>query len=361
MREGVTSFVFVTKIVRYMQLSRLKAAWRWFNMRWYGKWLRKGARYLVLVAVVCYLGYQFTEIGWKNVWNALPQTPWFYIISLGMYMILPMAESLLYSHAWGETAQKMMPIFFRKRVFNHDVMGYSGEVYFYWWARKNLPLPGKRLLATIKDNTLVSGAVSTGLAVSVLAIFFLFGQITLLEPYMPTSTNTWLASGVLVLIVGGVGVAFRRFIFSLPAKMLAVFAGVHVVRFLLTNGLQVLQWTVVMPEVSMASWFTLVSLMIVINQLPFLPSRDLVFVGAGIELSGWLGISPAAVAGMLLVKSVIDKSLNLLVFLATSLQSRQLDNIPSRMEVQKDVEEAPADNSQQKIADRPQPIGDLHE
>jgi hypothetical protein len=277
-------------------------------------------RWGLFVVIVGYLGYQFTSIGWGNVWSSLPQSPWFYVLSLVLYAMLPLVEGLIYGRLWGMSFWRSLPILFRKRVYNHDVMGYSGEFYFAWWGQQNAPVSRKEALAAVKDNTIISGLTSTAVAVVVLAVFVLFDQITLLASFLPDGTMTWLGIAALVMTLGAVGIALRRYIFSLEPRVLGVIAGVHTARFVVFNALQVVQWMVVLPEVSIGSWITLVSLFIVINQLPFLPSRDLVFMGAGVELSSLLGITPAAIAGMLLVKSAIDKSLNMLVYLGTGIE-----------------------------------------
>ncbi|MCC5941487.1 MAG: hypothetical protein JJU37_08085, partial [Balneolaceae bacterium] len=56
--------------------------------------------------------------------------------------------------------------------------------------------------------------------------------------------------------------------------------------------------------------------------IPFIPSRDLVFMWAGIELSRMLDMATAAVAGMLLVSSALKKSTNLILFLLISYYSK---------------------------------------
>lgn len=297
-----------------MRLGRLRARWRRFAESDTGAVFLRGLRYLFVAGVLLFLGYQFTRIGWRRVGAALPTTPWFYVFLLMGYLTLPAVESVLYGRIWNTGFWSALPVFFRKRVLNNDVVGYSGEVYLYWWARKYEDLDDLYVLRTIKDNTIVSALTSTTLSIAVLAALFLAGQVAILEPYVPTDSLTLWAVGLGVVAAIGLGVWMRGVIFSLSLRLLAFFALLHAVRFVLINGFQVLQWEVVLPEVSMEAWFTLVGLYIVIHQIPVLPSRDLVFVGAGVELSSWLGLSPAVVGGMLLVKSVIDKGLNALIF-----------------------------------------------
>lgn len=296
------------------RLRRWRVHARRFGRSPTGRRVRTAGRYLFVAGILGYLLYQFTEIGWERVWRSLPRTPWFYVILGVTYVTLPVIESVLYGQVWGTRFWSALPVFFRKRVLNNDVVGYSGEVYLYWWARRYEDLDDLFVLRTIKDNTIVSALTSTVLAIGILAALFLAGEFAVLEPYIPTSSTTWWALGAAAALVGGVGLWLRGVIFSLSVRFLALFALLHTVRFLLINAFQVLQWKVVLPEVPMEAWFTLVGVYIVVHQIPILPSRDLVFVGAGVQLSTWLGLSPAAIGGMLLVKSVIDKALNLIVF-----------------------------------------------
>ena len=53
------------------------------------------------------------------------------------------------------------------------------------------------------------------------------------------------------------------------------------------------------------------TLLVVLNRLPLLPSKDLLFLGAGVELARTLDVATAGVAGMLLVQSACTKLMNL--------------------------------------------------
>jgi hypothetical protein len=75
---------------------------------------------------------------------------------------------------------------------------------------------------------------------------------------------------------------------------------------------------VVIPEVSAGTWITLLALHIVIQQAPFVPSRGLVFMSAGVGLSGPLQIPEAPLASMLLAQSLLDRGLNFLVYTGTT-------------------------------------------
>lgn len=292
--------------------------WTRFRESRTGQWILTSVRWLFIGGITAYLAYQLTAVGWAEVWTSRPTTPWFYILLLLMYATLPATEAFLYGTVWNTEYRNLLPALLRKRVLNNDVLGYSGEAYFYLWARRETNLDRLDLIQTIKDNVIISSVASTSVAFSLLAVFFLTGQIDLLEQYLPDETST-LAAGVAVLIlVVSVGVNFRRAIFSLPARYLGLIGMGHLVRFILNNGFQVIQWAIVIPEVSTGTWITLLALHIVIQQVPLIPSRSLVFMTAGVELSGALHIPVAALASMLLVQNLLDRALNFATYVGTT-------------------------------------------
>lgn len=94
------------------------------------------------------------------------------------------------------------------------------------------------------------------------------------------------------------GTAWRakyRALFSLPSPILWLIGGGHLLRFVVNNGFQGLQWAVVIPDVSAGTWITLLALYIVIQQIP-----------------------TAALASMLLTTSLIDRTLNFATYVGTT-------------------------------------------
>lgn len=300
------------------QYQRARTQWTAFAESSTGRVVVKGVRWLFVAAISGYLIYQLTELGWKKVWTSLPTTPAFYILLALMYVTLPVTEAVIYGRAWNVSSRSLLPVLFRKRVLNNDVVGYSGEAYFFLWMQKNSEIARRQILATIKDNMIISSVSSTSVAFLLLAVFFLSGQIQLLEQYLPDSTSTLAAAVAILILVVAVGLAFRRAIFSLPASMLGVFAIGHFARFILNNGFQVTQWAIVIPEVPLGTWITMLALYIIINQVPLIPARGLFFVTASVELAGPLDIPTAAVASMLLAQNLLDRGINLLVYVGTT-------------------------------------------
>lgn len=302
-------------------LARARSACGRLSESAWGQRVLKGGQGLFVVGIILYLAYQLTEIGWTKVWNSLPSTPWFYILLLAMYATLPAAEVVIYSKTWKAPGLRLLPALLRKRVLNNDVAGYSGEAYFYVWARRTLGLEHRTILTTLKDNAIISSMMSTSVAFILLGLFLLTGQIDLLYRYLPDEMST-IGAGLAVAVALIVVVfTFRRSLFSLPARLLGVIGLSHFGRFVLNNGFQILQWSLVIPSVALGNWITLIALYIVINQIPFVPSRNLIFMSAGVGLSGMLELPTAALASMLLAQNILDRLLNISVYVTTTAVS----------------------------------------
>lgn len=299
-----------------------KARWDRFSETTFGRRLIKGARYALTAAIGTYLAYQLSTIGWQEVWNALPRTPWFYVIFLGVYLTLPIFQTLIYGLIFGLSPVQLFPAMLKKRVYNKDVMSYSGEMYLYFWIRQRTDEPGGRVMHAIKDNAIVSSVVSTLVAVVLLAVFFLAGLVRV--PDFITQYEAVYAVGGLLLggMLVGLGIRFRRSILKLPGQILILLFGLHALRLLVVQGLQVLEWDVVHPEIPLEIWFTFLALQIITGRIPLLPSRDLIYVSLSVELAGAVQVSRAAIAGLMLVHSMLDKALNVLLFLAVSAWDR---------------------------------------
>jgi hypothetical protein len=217
-------------------------------------------------------------------------------------------------------------------------------VYLYFWARDRVPDWTDRDLAhAIKDNAILSSVASTIVAFGLLA-GFLFSGVVALPASVAGHEALYAVGAVLVVAVAvAVGVKFRGAVFGLAGRLLAAVFGLHIARLLVVMTLQILEWDVVVPDVELEIWFTFLSLQIITGRIPFLPSRDLIFMAAGIELAGAVQVSKATIAGVLGVHSVLDKSVNLLLFGAVSAWDRRTLEQLSEMAGEGDDPEAPLD------------------
>ena len=289
-----------------------------------GKRTAKWAGLFFTIGIAIYLAYKLTLIGWHKVWQALPVTPWFYIFMLGIFFCLPLFQVVIYRVAWrGHVAA--WPLFLallNKRALDKDVLGYSGEVYLYAWARKHVGQSGKEILLTLKDNVILSSAASTLVAAVLLTIFFVMGRVHLPEKWISPGILLFIISALVLVPLVALMYKFKKTILFLPMKLILLIFGLHISRLLVVQGLQVIQWIVVMPEIPLTNWLTLLAAQIIISRLPLLPSRDLIFLGTGLELSTFISINASAMAGLLLAASVMSKALNLFFFIVVFIITR---------------------------------------
>lgn len=280
----------------------------------------KVLRHAITVAVIGYLIYQMTQIGWRDIWADLPTTPWFYIIFLALYFLLPVFQSVAYRMIWKVPFHRVFPPVLKASVYNKEVLNYSGEVYLFSWARAQVDLASRQVAHHIKDNTIVSSVASTFNAVLLLAFFLLTGMISL--PFLVDHSSLYVAGGILgsILLIAA-GIRFRRTVFELSGALILTLFGLYVGRLLLLQALQVTQWAVVIPDVPLQAWFTFLAVQIILKRLPFLPSQDLIFMAVGLEMAGAVQVPKAALAGVLVVHSVLDKGLSVLLFAIVSLRN----------------------------------------
>ncbi len=269
---------------------------------------------VLLVTTLAFLIYRLTQVGWGEIWQSVPTAPLFYLLFAVNYLLLPLAEAVTYRLTWHFDFWRTVPAFFKKHVYNHDVVDFSGEVYLYVWATKRLQRSDGEALRTIKDNAILSSLAGFIVALVMPLVCFALGQLAPERNFATHEIITLVAAPLLLCGACGLIWTFRRAIFSLPTATLAAIGGIHLGRFLLINLLTVVQWAVVMPQQPLYVWCTLLAAQNLIGRLPSVLRKDLIFVAAGVELSQGLSVPAAGVAGMLLVTSVLDSLTNALVF-----------------------------------------------
>jgi len=100
--------------------------WKSSSGKLTAKWLRRA----FVLGIVAFLVWQIVQIGWQEVLESMPTTPWFYVIFLILYFALPMSEQFIYRMSLNFGFWEGLKVFIQKKVLNADVLGYSGEAYF---------------------------------------------------------------------------------------------------------------------------------------------------------------------------------------------------------------------------------------
>lgn len=302
-----------------MNIKKIRDRWSDFFRTKRGKSFARWGRRVFLAAMIVWLLYQLTEIGWQNVWNSLPVDPLFYVLLLVLYLALPISQIFIYGLLWKFPKLKGFLVFLLMKVYNQNVVGYSGEVYLYFWARKNVDKKEIDVLKDIKDNNILSSISSTIIAVGLLSAFILTDQIKLFK-WLPTPNSWYVTAGIIVFIIlGFVLYKFRHFIISMPFKTAGSIFAIHSARLLIIQFVQILQWHIELPHIPLHIWFTFVAIQLIMSRIPFLPNQDLLFFGTSIKLTGVMHIPKAEIAGLLLANQVVGKVISFALFSMTSL------------------------------------------
>jgi hypothetical protein len=299
------------------------------------KQVQKNTRRLVIAAIIGIIIYQLFDIGWGEVFRNLPTAPLFYLIFIFLYVTLPFAEVFIYRQVWPLKKWRTFKAFLTKRVYNDEVMGYSGEFYLFMWARKHLNKGDKEILKNVRDNNILSALSSNLVVVSLLGILAFTGILDPEELVGNVDLFYVITVAIILAILAALFIQFRKYLFSLPFKKAVIVFSIYFSRFLIHNAAMVLMWAVAIPGIPINAWLVFIAINLVVNRIPIMPSRDLVFMMAGIELSRILDISTAAVAGMLLVYSALKKVLNLILFMLIETYSKKSGKLPSGAASQK--------------------------
>ena len=195
----------------------------------------------------------------------------------------------------------------RKLVSNEVLLGYSGELSFYAWARRHGTLTATPFGA-IKDVSILSafaGNLAT-LAMTALAWPFL-GLLNI-----GALSHAMLISTVIIVAVAVLMVVFGRRVFSLPAADLRFIFAVHTLRLLATTLLSGLIWHAALPDIGLGMWVLLAAMQLLVTRLPFVPNKDLMFASMSFALIGHdarISILLGLVAALILVTHLLIGSL----------------------------------------------------
>ena len=177
------------------------------NARW-GQTALHVLRWGIPILLLAFLGYSLTQLGWLHVWDARPRALSFYLVLLLPFFVQPVADLIIYRNLLGVGRLLPLSVMLRKRYMNNIMLDYSGEAYFFFWARKNLNLKKGVLVHAVKDSNILSAGA--GLAMVWLMLLALMASgVMKLPSFIPAHMWTFLSVGslplvlCLALIIGG--------------------------------------------------------------------------------------------------------------------------------------------------------------
>ena len=222
---------------------------------------------LLLAAVLARLD----RIGLARIEAAVPRSFGFWTALLGAYLALPLSEWLIYRRLWRLPASGFIALL-KKFVSNEVLLGYSGELAFYAWARARSNLSAAPF-AAIKDVSVTSALAGNFSTLAMLALAW--PQAGKLHLAIGRASLDWSIAVMLCITLGIV--LFNRRIFSLPRAELGRVFAIHLLRLTTMTGLTMLMWHFALPSIGWPVWATLAALQLVVMRLPIVPNKELLF------------------------------------------------------------------------------------
>lgn len=235
---------------------------------------------VITVAMIVALGRELLDAGLAGLVKILPTDPRFYLAFAVYYLVFPVFDFAIFRKLWRIPASGFAAIN-KKRISNEVVLGYSGEAYFYAWARQHTQMVAAPFGA-VKDVAILSAVAGHAITLMMTVVVLPFG-IGLLTP---SQLNALLISIGVMLAITVPFLLFSKRVFSLPKKTLRWIFGMHCGRIVAGNVILAFAWHFAMPNETIGVWLMLCTGRLFVSRLPLLPNKDLVFANFAIMLIG---------------------------------------------------------------------------
>ena len=235
---------------------------------------------LLTLAMVGGLVHQLWGKGIADLTGAVPTAPAFYLVFAALYMTPPVFDWLIFRRLWRLPVGGIVPLL-KKRIANDVLLGYSGEAYFYAWARANARTVAAPFGA-VKDVSIQSALAGHAMTLLLIALALPFGRGLL----TPERYHAVVLAGVVAVAMSLPFLFFSRRVFSLPRSELWRMFALHCGRIVVGWALIALAWHLALPAIGLAMWLLLVAVRQLVSRLPFIPNKDLLFVNLAIPLIG---------------------------------------------------------------------------
>lgn len=197
-------------------------------------------------------------------------SPAVFVSFILLYLAQPVADLAIYRRLWNLPVAGIGALL-RKTAINEAVLGYSGELYLYLWARRRAGL-AYAPFAAIKDVNILSSIMGFGFTLAVLLLAVAWADnpelVRLLRPVQ------WPAVAVMAVALGVL--VFARRVFSLRPRDIVFVAAAHAVRLVAYCGLTIATWALALPAVALDVWVVLLAVTLLGARIPFLTNKTLV-------------------------------------------------------------------------------------
>ncbi|VXC72475.1 hypothetical protein [Sphingomonas sp. AX6] len=235
---------------------------------------------VVSIAMVAVLAYELFDGGLADLFRTLPNNPAFYLAFLAMYAAPVFFDWIIFRRLWRIPTSGIGALV-KKRIANDVVLGYSGEAYFYAWARQRMRMITAPFGA-VKDVSILSAQAGNLLTLIAMAVALPFAS-GVLTPEELRGVG-WAAA--ITVAISLPFILFSKRVYSLPGGQLWWVFGVHCLRILAGSFALAWAWHFAMPGVAFTTWAFLVAIRLLVTRLPFVPNKDLLFANIAIILIG---------------------------------------------------------------------------
>jgi hypothetical protein len=235
---------------------------------------------VLTLAMVAGLARELLGRGVGGLSQAMPGDPRYYLCFALLYLASPTGDFIIFRRLWGIPAAGFVALL-KKRIANEVVFGYSGEAYFYAWAKARASMVAAPF-AAVKDVSILSALAGNVVTLATVAVALPLGRRLIDAGQFDTlavSTGVVVAATLPWLI-------FSRRVFSLPRAVLWWVFGIHCLRLLTGSVLIALAWHFALPGVSIGMWLVLAAGRLLVSRLPLVPNKDLIFANLAILLIG---------------------------------------------------------------------------
>lgn len=248
--------------------------------RKWSRWLGPAISFAVLIAI----GFELMQLKRADLRALVPVTPLFWMVFFTSYFVGPVTDWLIFRRLWTIPVSGILALV-RKQVTNALLPSYSGEVYFYAWARRRAEITGAPFGA-IKDVAILSALMGNFVTLVMLVLVYtLFGNL-LHEAHFGSELRIFSASIGFVTFSSLIAMIFRSRLFSLPQVDLWVVSAIVMVRIFATTFLLALMWHLIMPQIELGWWVVVSTIKLLLSRLPFVPNQEGLFASVAILLIG---------------------------------------------------------------------------
>ena len=250
-----------------------------------------GALTLLMIGA---LAHELFDSGLAGLSRRLPTSPFFYLAFALYYLGPPTFDYVIFKRLWNIPLVGMAALH-KKRISNEVLVGYSGEAYFYAWARQRTQMVAAPFGA-VKDVTILSAIAGNAvtLAMILLAAPFGMGLLTHVQ-------QNWVWGSIAIIVATSLPfMIFSRRVFSLPRGTLWWIFGVHCARILTGSTLIAVAWHFALPQVSVGFWLLMAAGRLLVWRLPLVPNKEVAFatiagvvIGQGEALSELMALIAA--------------------------------------------------------------------